>query len=109
MILELVVNAQSTFTHYFSLSGWPDICSVSGTLKKGPKYGLQIAGCKKQGHCYWSLLFLNNNNPVFLHPAFCNPYFRPFFQGHKPIPKIVGADYRAKGSTEAVTEFEFLP
>ena len=33
---------------------------------------------KYQGHCYakreeavWSLLFLNNNDPVFLHPAFC--------------------------------------
>ena len=25
------------------------------------------------------LLFLNNNDPVFLHPAFCIPYVRPFF------------------------------
>ena len=24
-------------------------------------------------------LFLNNNDPVFLHPAFCIPYVRPFF------------------------------
>ena len=40
----------------------------SETLKKGPKYGLQ----KRQSHCcskraeaVWSLLLLNNNDPVF--------------------------------------------
>ena len=61
-------------------------------------------GYKKQGHCYskreeaaWSLLFLNINDPVFWHPAFCNPFFAPnYFQGHKPThvfkTKIVGAD-----------------
>ena len=43
-------------------------------------------GGKKQGHRYskteeavWILHFLNNNQPVFLHPAFCNQYFGPFF------------------------------
>ena len=45
--------------------------SGSGTLKKDPKYGLQKAGC--------------------------NPYFGPFFQGHKPThvfkTRIVGADW----------------
>ena len=36
-----------------NLSGQPDIFLGSGTLKKqGPKYGVQKAGCKKQGHCY---------------------------------------------------------
>ena len=36
------------------------------------------AGCKKPNQYYtkreeaaWSLLILNNNDPVFLHPAFC--------------------------------------
>ena len=36
----------------------------------------------------------------FLHPAFCNPYFGPFFQGHKPThvfkTRIVGADWLGK-------------
>ena len=66
-------------------------------------------GCKKQraknlGYSYskreeaaWPLLFLNNNDPAFLHPAFCNLYFGPFFEkGHKPThfskTRIVGAD-----------------
>jgi hypothetical protein len=52
------------------------------TLKKsGPKYGLQKAGCKKQGHCYskreearLSFLFLNDNDPVF-----CTLFFAPCF------------------------------
>ena len=26
------------------------------------------------------LLFLSNNDPLFLHPAFCNPYVGPFFR-----------------------------
>ena len=38
--------------------------------KSGLKYGMQKAGCKKQGHskreqARLSLLFLNNNDPVF--------------------------------------------
>ena len=49
----MYILAQSIYTHYSSLSGRPDIFLGSGTfLKKGPKYGLQKAGCKKQGHCY---------------------------------------------------------
>ena len=28
----------------------------------------------------WPLLFLNNNDPVFLHLAFCNPYLGLFFK-----------------------------
>ena len=51
-------------------------------LKKlDPKYGLQKVGCKKQGYCYskreetaWSLLILNNNDPVFGTPLFSGPY-----------------------------------
>ena len=36
-----------------NLSGRPDICLGPGTSKKlGPKYRVQKAGCKKQGHCY---------------------------------------------------------
>ena len=49
--------------------------------------GLQKAGCKKLGLCYQKreetrllLLFLNNTDPGFLHPAFCNPYFGPFLK-----------------------------
>jgi hypothetical protein len=43
---------QSICIHNASLSGQPDISLGSGTLKKGPKYWVQKAGCKKQGHCY---------------------------------------------------------
>ena len=53
MILLHHVIAESICTHYSNLSGRPDIFLGSGTLKKqGPKYGVQKAGCKKQGHCY---------------------------------------------------------
>ena len=48
--------------------------------------GCKKQGAKNQGKCYSkreeavvSLLFLNNNDPVFLHPAFCNPQFGPDF------------------------------
>jgi hypothetical protein len=62
--------AQSTCTHYSSSSGRLYIFLGSGTLKKGPKCGLQKAGC--------------------------NPYFGAFFQGDKPThvfkTKIVVAD-----------------
>jgi len=51
-------------------------------LKKGPKYGLQKAGCKKQGQCY------SKREEARLDLI--------FFQGHKPTnffkTKIVGAD-----------------
>ena len=51
-----------------NLSGQPDTFLGSGTLKKmGAKYGVQKAGCEKQGHCYSKredaagpLLFVNN-------------------------------------------------
>ena len=66
--------AQSICTHYSSLSGQPDIFLGAGTLKK--------QGAKKQGHCCqkreeaaWPFLFLNNNDPVFLHPAFFRSIF----------------------------------
>ena len=53
---------------------------------------LKKAGSKKQTHCYskreeetWSLLFLNNNDPIFFTLLFSGPYFGPdFFQCHKP-------------------------
>ena len=48
--------------------------------KSDPKYGMQKAGCKKQGHCYSKreeaaepLLFLSNNDPVF-----CTLLFAPY-------------------------------
>ena len=48
-------------------------------------------GAKKTGCCYskreeaiWPLLFLNNNDPVFLHPAFFGPDFFPV-----PDPKKI--------------------
>ena len=44
--------------------------------------GCKKQGAKNQGQSYskreeaaWSLLFLNSNDPVFLHPAFCNLIF----------------------------------
>ena len=55
---------------------------------------LKRAGCKKQGHCYskreeaaWSFLFLYNNDPVFLHPAFCKKQGPNFLK--VPDPKKI--------------------
>ena len=56
--------------------------------KSGPKYGPEKIRLQKTGSLLFKkrrsscpLLFLNNNDPVnFLHPAFCNPYFEPFFR-----------------------------
>ena len=74
-VLDILVGLtmtciQSICTHYSSYQVW--------NFKKGPKNGLQKAGCKNQGHCYSKreeaaqpLLFLNNNDP-----AHC--YFRIF-------------------------------
>ena len=52
--------------------------------------GCKKQDAKKQNQCYSKreearllLHFFNNNDPVFLHPAFCNRYFGPFLQGHK--------------------------
>jgi hypothetical protein len=58
---------------------------------------------KKQGYCFSKrektrqpLLFLNNNDLGFLHPAFSKKQGARFFQGHKPTmvfkTRIVGAD-----------------
>ena len=51
-------------------------------------------GWKKQGHCYskreeaaWPFLFLNNNDPVFMHPAFFRSIFWTwFFSGSQTDP-----------------------
>ena len=65
-------------------------------LKKNQVQNIDLkkAGRKKQGHCYskreeaaWPLLFLNNNDPVFLQSAFCNPYFGLFLT--VPDPKKI--------------------
>ena len=74
---------QSICIHNASLSGQPDISLGSGTLKKGPKYGFQIAGCKKTG----SLLFKKRRSSLF----FCILLFAthsldPFFAGSKTDP-----------------------
>ena len=60
--------AQSICTHYFCFENMGQFVN----LKKVPKYGLQKAGCKKQGHYYsrreyvrLPLLCLNINDPVF--------------------------------------------
>ena len=49
-------------------------------------------GCKAR----LPLLFLSNNDPIFV-SCFCNPYFGPFFPGHKPThvfkTRILGADW----------------
>jgi hypothetical protein len=44
------LTAQSICTNYscFENMGW----FVPLKKKLGPKYGVQKAGCKKQGHCY---------------------------------------------------------
>ena len=71
---------QSISTLICNLLGQPDIFLGSWTLKKlGPKYGVQKAGCKKEGDCYskreeaaWTFLFLSNNDPVF-----CTLLFAP--------------------------------
>ena len=80
--------AKSICTHYSNLSGRPDIFLGSETLKKklGPKYGVQKAGCKKQGHCYSKreeaaafFSFLNNNDPVFCTLLFASHIFDLIF------------------------------
>ena len=88
ILLSLYRLAQSICTHHSNLSGQPDIFLGSGTLKKIRSTKKQ--GAKKQGHCYskkdaegWPLLFLNNNDSVFLHPAFFGPYF---FSGSQTDP-----------------------
>ena len=55
---------------------------------------LKKAGCKKHGHCYskreesaWSLLFLDNNDSVFLYPAFCKKQGPQFLK--VPDPKKI--------------------
>ena len=52
---------------------------------------LRNAEGKKQGHSYSKkeeaakpLLFLNNNDPVFLHPVFCKKQGPQFFKSSRP-------------------------
>ena len=82
------ISDQSICTYYSSLSGRPDIFFRVCNFKKGPKYGLQKAGCKKN-----RVIFIKkvkkqpgqcNNDPVFLHSAFCNPYSGHFFKSSRP-------------------------
>ena len=42
--------------------------------------GCKKQGAKKQGYCYSKREEVSNNDPDFLHPAVCNPYFGPFFK-----------------------------
>ena len=65
-----------------------------GCKKQGAKKRV-IAFKKRRGQAA-SSLYEYYNDPVFLHPAFRNPYFGPFFQVHKPThlfkTRIVGGD-----------------
>ena len=78
---------QSICTLISNLSGRPDICLGSGTFEKlGPKYRVQKAGCKKQGHWYskrekadWPLFFLKKNDPVFCTLLFVPNILDPIF------------------------------
>ena len=61
--------------------------------KRFQNMGLQKAGCKKQGHCYSKreetrlpLLFLNNNDLGFLHPAFFKKHGARFFTWSQTDP-----------------------
>ena len=69
----LNIVAQSICTHYSSLSGRSDVFLGSGTLKKWSKIWVAKSRVQKGEEEPWPLLFLNNNDPVFLHPAFCSP------------------------------------
>ena len=80
--------AQSICTHHFCFENQ----GLFVTLKKNraPCF-LKKTGCKNQGHYYskreeaaWSLLFLNNNDPVFLDPAFCKKQGPQFFKSSRP-------------------------
>ena len=75
--------AQSICTHYSCFENMGRFATLKKIRSKiwGSKSRVQ-----KQGHCYSKkeearlpLLFLNNNDPVFWHPAFCNLFFGPFF------------------------------
>ena len=78
---------RSICTHFFGLSGPPNIFLGSGTLKNQVQNtDLKKAGFKKKGHCYSNrketrlpLLFLNNNDPILLSLLFLGPYFGPDF------------------------------
>ena len=79
--------AQSIGTHYSSLSGRPDIFLGSGTFKKSgtllfeksrvQKNRVIVILKEKRPGCLFS--FWITNDPVFLHTAFCNPYFGRIF------------------------------
>ena len=107
-IIRLDIVAQSICTHYscFENQGW------FVTLKKNwASCFFKKQGAKNQGHCYskreeatWSLLFLNNNDPVFLHPTFCKKQGPWYFKSSRPWKnirstwkiRIVGADWLSK-------------
>ena len=82
--------AESICTHYSKLSGRPDNFLGSVTFKILGTF-CKKQGAKKQGHCYSKgekirlpLLFLNNNDPVFLHPAVCKKQGSQFFESFRP-------------------------
>ena len=67
--------AQSICTHYSCFENMGRFVTLKKIRSKIWTWKKQ--GAKKQGHCYSKreearllLLFLNNNDPVFLHPAF---------------------------------------
>ena len=75
-------------THFFCFE---NIGRFVTPVKKVQNIGCKKQGATTQGHCYSKgeearllLSFLNNNDPVFLHPAFCTAYFEPFFKVPDP-------------------------
>ena len=80
---KIVKFAQSICTHYSCFENQGRFVNLLFEKKK--------QGAKNQGHCYskreeaaWSLLFLNNNDPVFLQPAFCKKQGPKFFKSSRP-------------------------
>ena len=49
---------------------------------------LQIPLLFKKRNGQGASSLLSNNDPVFLHPAFCNPYFGPFFKKFQTLNNI---------------------
>ena len=79
--------AESICTHYSNLSCQPNIFLGSGTFKKLETllFAKSRVQKSKKEETRLPLLFLNNNDLVFLHPAiFKKQGTQFFFQSHKP-------------------------
>ena len=72
MFIDYETVAYLICSHYSSLSGGPDIHLGLELLEKDQNI-------EKREKARLFLHFLNNNDPVFFHPAFRNQYFGPSF------------------------------